>query len=173
MSTAKPKRERVSRAVRAEAEESAAFLFGKHANKVPPDPIFRLIRDHEATCASYEAIRKVTADMLPNNPRLRAAETAERRAMDRETKAVLAILGCQPTTLVGVLAALEHVSRPEWLSGSTGETVLSGLHENSNEERDLARQFPLRLAAALREIIGQGPNILAALASAKSGRRKS
>jgi hypothetical protein len=122
------------------------------------DPIFRLIADHEAACAAYEPKRKATANMLPSNPRLRAAEAAERRASDREMKAVLAILGYRPTTLMGVLAALEHVSRPEWLTrggaNGTGETILSGLHENSNEERNMARQFPLRLAAALREIIG-------------------
>jgi hypothetical protein len=107
---------------------------------------------------AYEPRRKATADMLPNDPHYRAAEAAERRSMDRETKAVLAILAHQPTTLVGVLAALEHVSRPEWLTrgtNGTGETILSGLHENSDEERNAARQFPLRLAAALREIIGQ------------------
>jgi hypothetical protein len=151
------KRKPARRAVRAEAQEGVAFLFGKGA-KPTVDPIFRLIRDHEAACAAYEPTRKVTTNMLPSNPRYRAAEAAERRASDREMKAALAILGCQPTTtLVGVVAALEHVSKPEWLTagarGGTRETILSGLHENSNEERRVARQFPLRLAAALREII--------------------
>jgi hypothetical protein len=61
---------------------------------------------------------------------------------------------------VGVLAALEHVGKPEWLtpvaSRGTGETNLSGLNECSMEDaRSVVRQFPHRLAAALREIIGQ------------------
>jgi hypothetical protein len=176
MSTAKPKRKRGSRAVPAEAKEGVAFLFGLGA-KPKADPIFRLIRDHETACAAYEPTRKATANMLPTNPRLPAAEAAEHRASDRELKAALAVLVCQPTTLAGVLAALEHASKPEWLtkvgSRGTGETILSGLHECSEERRMVARQFPLRLAAALREIIGQGPTFPAALASAKSGRRKS
>jgi hypothetical protein len=125
-----------------------------------PDPIFRLIADHEAACSAYEPKRKGTANMRPNNPRYRAAEAAENRASDREMKTALAILGCQPTTLTGVLAALEHVSRPEWLTkvgaGGTGETILSGMHDCSGADiKSAAKKFPLRLAAALREIIGE------------------
>jgi hypothetical protein len=130
--------------------------------KPKPDPIFRLIADHEAACAAYEPRRKVTADMLPSDPRYRAASAAENRASDRELKAALAVLGCQPTTLMGVLAALEHVSRPEWLTkvgaGGTGETILSGMHECSGKDiKSTTRQFPPRLAAALRDIIGPEP----------------
>jgi hypothetical protein len=153
------KRKQASRAVQAEAKEGVAFLFGLGAEpKV--DPIFRLIRNHEAACAAYEPTREATANMLPGNPRYRAAEAAEHRASDREMKAVLAILGCRPTTLTGVLAALEHVSRREWLTkvggGGTGETILSGMHDCSVANvKSAARQFPFRLAAALREIIGR------------------
>jgi hypothetical protein len=140
------KRKQVSRAARAEAKEG--------------DPIFGLIADHEAACAAYEPARKATADMLPSSPRYRTASAAEHRASDREMKTALAVLGCQPTTLMGVLAALEHVSRPEWLTkvgvGGTGETILSGMHDCSGEGiKKAAKQFPLRLAAALRQIIGQ------------------
>jgi hypothetical protein len=153
------KRKRVSRAVQAEAKEGVAFLFGLGA-KPKVDPIFRLIRAHEAACAAYEPPRRVTADMLPSNPRYRAASAAEKRASDREMKAALAIMGCRPTTLMGVLAALEHVSRPEWLTkvgaSGTGETILSGMHDCSGTDiKSAAKQFPLRLAAALREIIGE------------------
>jgi hypothetical protein len=151
------KRKQASRAVQAEAKEGVAFLFGLGA-KPKVDPIFRLISDHEAACAAYEPKRMVTADMLPTNPHYRAAEAAESRASDRELKAALAILGCRPTTLMGVLAALEHVSRPEWLTkvgaSGTGETILSGMHDCSGKDiKSAAKQFPLRLAAALREII--------------------
>jgi hypothetical protein len=153
------KRKRVSRAVRAEAKEGVAFLFGLRA-KPKVDPIFRLISDHEAACAAYEPTRRVTANMLPSNPRYRAAEAAERRTSDREMKTALAVLSCRPTTLMGVLAALDHVSRPEWLTkvgvGGTGETILSGMHDCSGTDiKSAAKQFPLRLAAALRQIIGE------------------
>jgi hypothetical protein len=152
-------RKPISRAVRAEAREGVAFLFGKGAPKA--DPIFAAIDRHKAACAAYEPTRKATANMLPNNPRYRAAEAADRRNSDREMKSLLALLGCQPTTLVGVLAALEHVSKPEWLtkvgSPGTGETILSGIHECSGKDiKSVLRGFPLRLADALREIIGQG-----------------
>jgi hypothetical protein len=158
-----PKRKRISRAARTEAKDGVAFLFGLGA-KPKVDPIFRLIADHEAACAAYEPRRKGTANMRSNNPRYRAAESAERRASDREMKAALAILVCQPTTLTGVLAALEHVSRPEWLTkvgdGGTGETILSGMHDCSVANvKTTAKQFPLRLAAALREIIGTDEGI--------------
>jgi hypothetical protein len=163
MSAAKPKRKRVRRTVRAEAKEGVAFLFGLGA-KPKADPIFRLIADHEAACAAYEPRRRFTSDMRPGDPRYRTASAAEHRASDREMKAALAILGCQPTTLLGVLAALEHVSRPEWLtkvgSGGTGETILSGLHDCSGKDvRSAAKQFSARLAAAMREIIGQARRV--------------
>jgi hypothetical protein len=133
----------------------------RKSDAAKPDPIFRLIRDHEAACAAYEPKRNATADMLPSNPRYQAAEAAESRANDREMKAALAVLGCQPTTLMGVLALLEHVSRPEWLtkvgSGGTRETILSGMHDCSMVNvKSAARQFPFRLAAALRNIIERG-----------------
>jgi hypothetical protein len=134
--------------------ESVAAGVTRHV--LPSKP---LIRDHEAACAAYESTRKATANMLPSNPRYRAAEAAERRTDDREMKTLLALLGCQPTTLVGVLAALEHVSKPEWLtkvtSGGTGETILSGIHECTPEDiRSVVRPFPLRLVATLRGIFG-------------------
>jgi hypothetical protein len=75
-------------------------------------------------------------------------------------KALLALLDCPPTTLLlGVLAALEHVGKPEWLAavGASGtrETNLSGLNDSSIDDvRRAVRRFPLRLAAALQEIIG-------------------
>jgi hypothetical protein len=74
-------------------------------------------------------------------------------------KTLPTILGCQSTTLVGILAALEHVSKPEWLtkitSSGNGETILSGIHECSTEDvRSVVRRFPHRLAATLRQIIG-------------------
>jgi hypothetical protein len=40
-----------------------------HEVKAKPDPIFRLIADHEAACAACGPKRKVTANMLPSDPR--------------------------------------------------------------------------------------------------------
>jgi hypothetical protein len=77
--------------------ESVAAGVTRHV--LPSKP---LIRDHEAACAAYESTRKATANMLPSNPRYRAAEAAERRTDDREMKTLLALLGCiHPTSTAG------------------------------------------------------------------------
>jgi hypothetical protein len=123
-----------------------------------PDPIFGAIEAHKAACAAYEKPRKVTAHMRGNHPRYDAAEAVERRAADHEMRTLQALLKCSPTTLLGVIAVLEHVSKPEWLTSGprkgTGQTILSGLCEYSNDKADAARWFPLRLAVALRDIVG-------------------
>jgi hypothetical protein len=67
---------------------------------------WRSLHDRASPMISRSAAR-ATANTLPSNPRYRAAEAADRRNSDREMKSLLALLGCQPTTLVGVLAALE------------------------------------------------------------------
>jgi hypothetical protein len=67
--------------------------------------------------------------------------------------------GVQDIATDGVIAALEHSSRPGWLAErdeGTGETILSAPVNYTNSALpDVAKQFPLRLAAALREIIGR------------------
>jgi hypothetical protein len=69
-----------------------------------------------------------------------------------------------PTTLAGVMAALEHVAQPEWLIDDpdvTKETVLTALHGyTAHDVQNAARQFPLRLAAALRDIAGERDSAL-------------
>jgi hypothetical protein len=131
--------------------------------KSKADPIFAAIEKHKAACAAYEKTRKVVGKMLPNDPRCKAARAADRKAAAQETKTLAVLLGCRPTTLVGAVATLEHVARPEWLAKGmnyTKETVLSavtGYEEDAVGEDliNLAKSFPLRLAAALRKIIGQ------------------
>jgi hypothetical protein len=155
------KRKRVSRAARAEAKEAVAFLFG-HGVKPKADPIFRLIADHEAACAAFEKTRKVVGNMLPSDLRYKAAQKSDSKASAREIKALVALPGCRPTTLHGVLTALEHIAQPEWLAKGknyTKETVLSAITHYDEaavgeELANLGKSFPLRLAAALREIIG-------------------
>jgi hypothetical protein len=154
------KRKPVSRAVQRELQEATTFLFSMGKPKV--DPILSAIADHEAACAAYAKPRRVVANMTPNNPRYKAAQAVQRKAGAEEMRALAALLRCRPTTLVGVLAALEHVSRPEWLATEknyTKETVLSAvtLYEEAavgEELSILAKSFPFRLAAALRDIIG-------------------
>jgi hypothetical protein len=130
--------------------------------KSKADPIFAAIEKHKAACAAYEKTRKVYGNMLPNDPRYKASRAADRKAAAQERKTLVVLLGCRPTTLVGAVAALEHVARPEWLAKGvnyTKETVLSaitGYEEDAVGEDliNLAKSFPLRLAASLIDIIG-------------------
>jgi hypothetical protein len=151
----KPK---VSRAVRREAKEAAAFLLG--LDKPKPDPALAAIAAHKAACAAYAKPRKMAANMVPTNPRYKAAMAAERKAGGKEMKTLLALLACRPTTLHGVQALLEHFGQPEWLiyeGEGTGDSVLSGAHEYNptSDVKKVVKLLPLRLAGALREIIGR------------------
>jgi hypothetical protein len=126
------------------------------------DPIFDAIEKHKAACTAFEKTRKVIGNMLPSDPRYRTALKSDRRASSYERKTLVALFACQPTTLHGVLAALEHVAKPEWLAKGknyTNETVLSAIthyEEDAvgHELLNLAKAFPRRLGAGLREIIG-------------------
>jgi hypothetical protein len=153
------KRKPARRAARAEAKKGVAFLFGKGSHKT--DPVLAAIEKHKGVCAVFERTRKVVSNMRMTNPRYKAAAAADHIAGSVQRNALITVLGCQPTTLRGVIAALEHVAQPEWLASTdyTNETVLSSItHYDESvvgeEIADLAKSFPLRLAAALRQIIG-------------------
>jgi hypothetical protein len=154
----KTTKRRSRRAIRMEAKEAVHFLFGKRP-KV--DPIFAAIEKHKAACTAYEGPRCATANMLPDNPGYKAAWKAERKGAAREARTLTEFFSCNPTTLRGVLAALEHAGRPEWLNydkNGTDETVLSGpCDSNTKQIAELAKSFPLRIAKTLTDIIGVEP----------------
>ncbi len=73
------------------------------------------------------------------------------------------VLTVQPTTMAGVAALLDHVGQEEFLGMSPGgdpdhyETVLTtylNMDEDDYRQREMARDFPLRLAATMRAIMG-------------------
>jgi hypothetical protein len=67
---------------------------------------------------------------------------------------LVALLTCQPATLAGVVAFLDHVSQADWMFGDDSEdTILTDAHAREMEE---ARPFPKLLAAALRNIVARG-----------------
>jgi len=81
---------------------------------------------------------------------------------DRADAATHALLTAQPTTLAGVAALLEHVGHEEFLDMSSMEsedtilTAWTGNNISNDERREIAQDFPLRLAATMRSILGSG-----------------
>jgi hypothetical protein len=87
--------------------------------------------------------------------------------MALEWLALSELFKCQPTSLAGVTAVLEHLDKPEFLledpDDQTGKTVLSGSMEGDGE---LAKAYMGVLAAAMRKIGTEQPDdpILAVIA---------
>jgi hypothetical protein len=85
--------------------------------------------------------------------RLRPASGSTRWSRG-ERDVLLALLTYQPTTLAGIVAVLEHVSRQDWVYGDdSDQTILVDAHEREIEE---TQAFPKHLATALRNIIARG-----------------
>jgi hypothetical protein len=85
-------------------------------------------------------------------------------AMYRSYDLLEALLRARPVTMAGAIALLEHLGRDEYLGVDWGggardrRTLLSVFSDscrNCADRKRLAEDFPLRLAAALREIIGR------------------
>jgi hypothetical protein len=132
----------------------AAALSGLATSGADPDPIFAAIAEHRAACRAWqEASRKDGAEGRYN----KVTEDASNGAMAHEGEVLTVLLACQPTTLAGVAALLEHLNQPEFLieyeKNQTGETVLSGAF-GCNDGNPL--QFPGSLAATVRSLIGAG-----------------
>jgi hypothetical protein len=129
------------------------------------DPVFAAIDHHVKTMeAWFDAMRR------------QGDTSAERKALDelsadlcgRETDASFAVVMAQPTTLAGVCALLHHVAQHQYLNMTVFETdeelyqdeyetVLSFWNlATDKEQARLAKEFPLRVAAALRNIIERG-----------------
>jgi hypothetical protein len=113
------------------------------------DETFELIEAHKAAVAAYSAECEADEGFF--------SEDLMVAAMDAELDAREDLLICQPTTVAGVAALLEHLGRPEWLGTGTGEhddeSVLSGAIAMDGALKAAALQMPGILASALRSII--------------------
>jgi hypothetical protein len=124
------------------------------AKAVEVDPIFGLIEKHKATCDAARAFSARWGDMSPSDPEYDVIKERFDDAYNGERKVLVLLLTCQPTTLAGIVAALEHVGQTDWVFGNDSEdTVLTDASECNIEE---AKVFPKHLAAALRNIIARG-----------------
>jgi hypothetical protein len=112
------------------------------------DPIFAVIAEHRA---AVEAHSYYDEDTPPDTT-------------GRINDALWEVLTAQPTTLPGVAALLHHVGQLEFMGfdkddphwTDDGDTVLSVLSHNGDEcdFAHAAREFPTRLAATVRSLIG-------------------
>jgi hypothetical protein len=122
------------------------------APAVDVDPIFDLIERHAAACDAARVL--CSDDTHPSDPNYDAIRARFQEAYKTEHEALVALLTCQPTTLAGAIAVLEHVGQPDWVFGDDSEdTVLTDAYAREMEE---AKTFPAHLAVALRNIIERG-----------------
>jgi hypothetical protein len=136
---------------------AAAALSGLAPGAAAPsevDPIFAAIAAHRAACLAFQ---KASQEDIGVGHYNKATEDASTAAMAHEGKVLAALLACQPTTLAGVAALLDHLNRPEFLiegRPGTGNTVLAGAFEDL---QPALRHLPRRLAATVRIEAGARP----------------
>jgi hypothetical protein len=154
----------------APAIAAAALAGGTVANAVAigmakaadVDPIFALIAEHQAALEAYLAASATDGNLVDHTPAWIAARAVTESATAREELAHKAVFTTNPTTVAGVAALLGHVAQPEFLREDEEypddrQTLLSTLSECCDEEwKRIGQDFPLRLAAALRNIIERG-----------------
>jgi hypothetical protein len=123
-------------------------------SKAITDPIFAKIEAHRAAVTAWAAAGDISAKMDNDDPGFEAAERLTTKESSREMKALRALLRCQPTTLAGVIALLDHLGQPQLLREKSDGTVLSGTDCWWDEDKDEVRAFPHVLAGALRGLVG-------------------
>ncbi len=118
------------------------------------DPIFGLIDKHKAACDIARSIGDAEGDLPCDDPNCEAGNTRFREAFKEAYKVLAALLTCQPTTIAGCVAMLDHVSQRDWIFGDDfPQTILTDAYESGVAE---AQAFSKHLAAALRKIIERG-----------------
>jgi hypothetical protein len=123
------------------------------------DPIFAVIAEHQAALKAYLAASAVDGRLADDTPEWEIARAVTLPAGARELAAYEAVFAIEPTTLAGVAALLEHVGQPEFLKEDREypedrETLLSTVNSSNDEWRRKGQDFPLRIAATIRTLIG-------------------
>jgi hypothetical protein len=122
------------------------------------DPIFGHIAMHRAAQEAYARAMQLEGDAVVG-PELETASAVTRAAGRAASDLFWELLHVQPRSLAGAAALLDHLAQPEFPHEEGSEywrcrdTLLTTW--NNCEDRKLrraAQDFPLRLAAALRDI---------------------
>jgi hypothetical protein len=89
-----------------------------------------------------------------------AAEDETSELADLEADALCDLLDCQPTSLAGIAALLEHLAQPQWGAVARDpehrETVLSGAPNWGGDIKIAALKLPGILAETMRSLIEGG-----------------
>jgi hypothetical protein len=121
------------------------------------DPIFAVIAEHREATAWHVATAGAYVGMRPGDPGHDEAQEADAIACSRWSDSVYALFTCQPTTLGGLLALLDHMGQPENLGLRESErTVLADAHQNNAADADedpAVLDFPSMVAATLRKLM--------------------
>jgi hypothetical protein len=130
------------------------------------DPVFAVIAEHRAAVAEYNKAEAISGATVPGkDPEHEAAWEATCAAMDRSDDLLEALLRAQPATIAGAIALLEHLGQDEFLGVDWGgdesdrHTLLSWFSDSAHDcskRRRLGRDFPLRIAVRLRNLIERG-----------------
>jgi hypothetical protein len=116
------------------------------------DPVYSAIERHRTAVATQTEASHISCRLDYDDPSYKAADERTREACSELSEALRALLVCRPATMEGLLALLDYVGQPEWLGQRRdGATILSGSY---GYDKDLLKEFPRTIAAALREMIG-------------------
>jgi hypothetical protein len=125
-----------------------------NSTRANTDPIFAKIEAHRAAVEAMNAVCDVCGELTADDPAWEDASRKSVKVIRLEKKALRALLGCRPTTLVGAIALLDHLGQGQCLRGPDDETVLSGAHLWHDEQKGAVRAVPHMLAGALRSLVG-------------------
>jgi hypothetical protein len=124
------------------AVPAAAGTLGASRPDASPDPIFAAIAEHRKAIAAYEVQFEVDEDNT-------------KPALNDQWAAMWEMLETEPTTLLGIVALLDHLSErvysddPDW---SVFSYALEGL-DPEGDARWEALRLPATIAATLRRLI--------------------
>jgi hypothetical protein len=124
----------------------------------PADPILAFIADHRAALETAIETDGKWGDLRSSDPLYDHMADLSGAAWDGADKALHLVLTCRPTTLAGAVAALEHVSLPEFLNTpGDGRTILAAEIDRAcdDELKAAAESFGRRLAVTMRELIAK------------------
>jgi hypothetical protein len=151
-----------ARKSKARAHRTRLLAEATERAKASGDPIFAAIEAHLAAVVMKQNHTDDTSGMTLVEEK--ADEAYSSLLADLCDEALRTVLGTSPTTWEGVAALLEHVGRDEFLDpadkeqASLRETFLSSFNECCDARKRYGQDFPLRLAKAIRTMIGGTPS---------------
>jgi hypothetical protein len=151
MSVAPTRRRFLSTAATLAAGGAALAVAIPPAVATQSDPIFPMIERHRELSAHCRAAYDISGNLL-DGPEFDAAEAVSVEKHDRLIDHADALIGCEPTTMAGVLAAMRYVATlPDWQEPSDAEWI-----SGDGASMDWHQAFLDTLANAIESIADGG-----------------